>query len=145
MRASGLVTTAASAAVTATAATTTAIATTATAAETTASAAISATAAEAATATAAATVATAITTTAATVAATTTAARLLRFGFVDRDLATAELRIVHRRDRRLRFVIAAHFDETETAAAAGIAITNDASRNDRAVCRKGLSQRIVIN
>jgi hypothetical protein len=127
----GLVATAATAA-----ATTTAVTTTATATASTAAAVATATAAAAATT---ATESTATTTTAAT------AAVFLRLGFIDGQSATAMFLAVERRDGCLGFIVAAHFDESETLATAGVPIGDDLGALDSPVSGKQLFQRRAID
>jgi hypothetical protein len=116
-------------AVAAIAATTTvpaAISTTATAATST-SAASSPASATAATTTAAATAATtsAIATTAAAITASTTAAFGLWLGFVDYEIASAEILAVESVDGLLGVFVRGDFHETETARLPGEAIPNE--------------------
>src|SRR5262245_43630631 len=92
-------------------------------------------AATAAVAAAAAATTVAATAAAAAVAAATAAARpvafLLRTRFVDRHRTTAVVLTVQLFDRRLRLGIAAHLDEAETLAAAGVAIGDELRGLDR--------------
>jgi hypothetical protein len=48
-------------------------------------------------------------------AATTTGARLLRTGFIDDQIAAAEVLPVHGIDRAIGFFVVGNFDESETA------------------------------
>src|SRR5262249_34277961 len=88
------------------------------------------------TAAAAAASAAAVTTAAATAAAATS--RLARTGLVHGQRAAVVLLTVHAADRRLGFFIAAHFDEAETLAAAGIAIHDHFGALYRSVFTKQL-------
>jgi hypothetical protein len=109
----------------------------------TAAAATTTTTAEATTAAAAATTAAAAeaTTTAAAAAeaATTAATILTRTRFVDDDRATIHLIAIELRNSRLDPFACFHFDETETAGAAGVAISDDVCRFYRA----GLAEQLV--
>ena len=57
-------------------------------------------------------------------AATTTGARFLRAGFIDDQIAAAEILPVHGVDRAIGFFVVGNFDEGETARLARKTITN---------------------
>jgi len=108
----------------------------------TASVAAPATAAASATEPAAATAA--ATEPAATAAASTTAF-FAGPGFVDGKGASAMLLPVERCDRRLGFLIGAHFDETETFGTTGVAVVDDLGRHDGAVLPEQLFEFRAIH
>jgi hypothetical protein len=111
-------------------------------------AAVSTTATSAATTTAesaAATTTTASATVSATTATATAGTILARTGFIDGERPAAVVLTVQRCDRRLRFFVSSHFDETETLASTGVAIINDLRRDDLAVLAKQLFQLRAID
>ncbi len=130
-----------------------------TAGATTAAAAVAATAAgaTAATTTVAATTAAVAATAGATTAvaaaagatATTAAeaawALFTRTSLVHHDRTAFERLPIHAIDRRLRFSIGAHFDETEAFGATGVAIHHDFGRCHGTKLRKRALQRFITN
>src|SRR4051812_10162213 len=88
-----------------------------------------------------ATIAPAVTGTAAARSAAEPAAPvLLRLGLVDRERPAVVLLPVEGRDRRLRLRVAAHLDEPEALAPAGVPVLNDLGAGHRAVLGAQLLQ-----
>jgi hypothetical protein len=117
-----------------------------------AAAAFAATAAAASVAAAATAAAAAAATTAAAAAEAATAAAtaatpavFARAGFVDGEGSAAVLLAVQGRDRRLGFVIRAHFDEPEPLRAAGVTVVDDLGGDNRAVLAKQLLEFRAID
>jgi hypothetical protein len=98
------------------------------AAATEAAAATAAAATEAATTAAATTTAAAEATTAAAAAAAS--ASFTRAGFVDGEIATINVLAVEGSDGSLSFRVVGHFDEAETAGAAGVTVHDEGRRSD---------------
>src|SRR6218665_196992 len=64
-------------------------------------------------------------------------------GFVDHQITAAEVLAMHALDRGLRLCVAAHFDQTQTLGAAGVALHHALGAADRAVLAEGLLQVFV--
>src|SRR5690606_12701101 len=77
---------------------------------------------------------------AAAAAATASAAGLALARFVDRKRAALQVLAVHALNRGTRFARVVHFDEAETAGAAGLTIIDDAGFRHGAVGFEGLAQ-----
>jgi hypothetical protein len=76
--------------------------------------------------------------TTATEATAAAAAVFARAGFVHGEGAAVVLLAIKPGDRRLGLFIGAHLDETESLAAAGVAVVDDLGGNDLAVCSEQL-------